>query len=361
MATTIVTFHLIGRYLEMRAKGKASMAIKQLLNLGAKKGILIRRGEAIQTMKDINTIVFDKTGTITKGKPELCGLKTFGVTKKELIQISSSIENLSEHPIARAIVNYAKNEKISLLKVKDFKIIRGKGIIGKIKNDKIIIGNSALFEENKINLDMIEKEIFNFENLGKTTMIIAKNKKIIGIIAISDIIKDDSKKAISQLHELGFKTVMLTGDNKRTAKAIGDECGISEVIAQVLPDQKAQKIVDLQKNGLVAFVGDGINDAPALKQANVGIAIGTGTDIAIESGDIILVNGKLTGVVSAIKLSKATFRKIKQNLFWASIYNVIAIPIAFFGLLHPMIGMSAMTISSINVILNSVRLKNEKL
>ncbi len=329
--------------------------------LGAKKGILIRRGEAIQTIKDVKTIVFDKTGTITKGKPEICEIKTMGVSENELIQIASSLENLSEHPIAKAIVNYAQKNKISTLKVNNFSIIRGKGVFGKIKNDNIIIGNRNLLNENKISLTNIEKEIVSFENQGKSIMIVAKNKKIIGIIAVSDIIKADSKEAISKLHNLGFKTVMITGDNERTAKAIGSECGINEIIANVLPDEKAQKIIDLQKNEMIAFVGDGINDAPALKQANVGIAIGTGTDIAIESADIILVNGNLSGVVSAIKLSRATFKKIKQNLFWAWFYNIIAIPIAFFGLLHPMIGMSAMTISSISVILNSVRLKNEKI
>jgi Cu+-exporting ATPase len=326
--------------------------------MGAKKGILIRKGEAIQTMKEIRTIVFDKTGTITKGKPQVREIKS-NVKEDYLLQIAASLENLSEHPIAKAVKERANLKKY--LSVKSFKIIRGRGIQGIIGSKKIIIGNRELIKNESISIKKEEKTIENFEKNGYTTLIVSENKKILGVIGVADAIKEDSKKALSILNSIGLKTIMLTGDNKITAQAIANQAGINEVIANVLPEEKEEKIKQLQKSGMVAFVGDGINDAPALKQSNVSIAIGTGNDIAIEAGDIVLANGSLMGVVSAINLSKATFKKIKQNLFWAFAYNTVAIPLALFGFLNPVIAEIAMALSSITVITNANLLRNTKI
>ena len=326
--------------------------------MGAKRGILIRKGEAIQTMKEVKIIIFDKTGTITKGKPEVTDIKSL-IPEKELLTLSASLEKLSEHPIARSIVNKAniKNYK----KVTGFKVLRGRGVEGKIGKDAIIIGNQTLMNERKINLSKIIDSIEKFEEEGKTTMVVAKNNKILGVMAVADSIKEDSKEAIRRLNKNKYRTVMITGDNERTARAIAKQVGIKEVIANVLPEDKAKMVEKLQKNCMVAFIGDGINDAPALKQSNVGIAIGTGTDIAIEAGDIVLARGSLIGVVQAINLSKATFRKIKQNLFWAFAYNVIAIPLAVGGVLHPVVAEIAMALSSITVVTNANLLRRKKL
>ena len=328
--------------------------------MGAKRGILIRKGEAIQTMKEVKIVVFDKTGTITKGKPEVTDINTIkGIKEKELLNISASLEKLSEHPIARAIVNKAALK--SYRKVTGFKVLRGRGVEGKIGKSIVIIGNQTLMKERKIKLEKINKSIEDFEEDGKTTMIVTVNKKVLGVIAVADSVKEDSKEAIRKLNSYGYRTVMITGDNERTAKAIANQVGIKEVIANVLPENKAKKVEELQISGMVAFIGDGINDAPALKQSNVGIAMGTGTDIAIESGDIVLVNGSLIGVVQAINLSKATFKKIKQNLFWAFAYNVIAIPLAVAGVLHPVVAEIAMALSSITVVSNANLLKKKKI
>jgi P-type Cu+ transporter len=329
--------------------------------IGAENGILIRRGEAIQTMKDVKFIVFDKTGTLTKGKPELTNINPIGISENELISISASLESASEHPIAKAIVNYAKVKKIKLKKISQFKIQRGKGIEAILNNKPVIIGNRKLMSEKNIEIKHIEKNIQEFESNGKTTMIVAVERKVVGILAVADTLKDGAKKSVEKLHQMGFKIIMITGDNERTAKAIAKEVRIDEVISDVLPEDKANKIKELQTKGFVAFVGDGINDAPALKQANVGIAMGTGTDIAIESGDIVLVRGDLQGVVSAIKLSRETFKKIKQNLFWAYSYNTIAIPLAFLGLLHPVIAEIAMALSSITVVTNANLLRRKSI
>jgi Cu+-exporting ATPase len=327
--------------------------------MGAEKGIFIRRGEAIQTMKEVKTVIFDKTGTITKGKPDVTDI--IGKNKKEIIQIAASVESVSEHPLSKAIVKYAKEKKIKLSEVKNFKAERGRGISARLGNKLILIGNRKLMNENKIKVDNYEDNIISLENQGKTVMILAVNKKILGLIAVADTLKEDSKIAITELKKIGLKTVMVTGDNKRTAAAIAKLVGIDEVLADVLPGEKLKKVEELQKSGMVAFVGDGINDAPALKQANVGIAIGTGTDIAIEAGDIILSQGDLTGVVSSIKLSKETFKKIKQNLFWAFGYNIVAIPLAILGILHPVIAEIAMATSSITVVTNANLLRRKKI
>lgn len=327
--------------------------------MGAKRGILIRKGEAIQTMKEVKTIVFDKTGTITKGKPEVTDVKTTGKTsERELLIISASLENLSEHPIAKAIVNKANLKAYK--KITGFKVLRGRGVEGKVGKEIVVIGNQTLMKERKIDIRLLINSIDQFEEEGKTTMIIAKNKKVLGVIAVADSLKEDSREAIRRLNMQGYRTVMITGDNERTAQAIAKQVGIKEVIANVLPEDKAKKVEELQRRGMVAFVGDGINDAPALKQSNVGIAMGTGTDIAIEAGDIVLAKGSLIGVVQAINLSKATFRKIKQNLFWAFAYNVIAIPLAVAGVLHPVVAEIAMALSSITVVTNANLLRNSR-
>lgn len=326
--------------------------------MGAKKGILIRKGEAIQTMKEIKSVVFDKTGTITKGKPEVTDIVLVkGTSEKKLLEIAGSLEVLSEHPLAKAIVLKAGLKKP--LKVIKFKTIRGRGLEGKIGKDLVFIGNPAMMKERKIKIGL--KDVEKLESEGKTVMIVARGKKVIGAIAVADAVKDDSIEAIRKLRMMGYECVMITGDNERTALAIGKQVGISKVIAGVLPEDKANAVEELQAKGMVAFVGDGINDAPALKQANVGIAMGTGTDIAIEAGDIVLAKGSLTGVVEAIGLSKATFRKIKQNLFWAFIYNGVAIPLAIAGLLHPIIAEIAMAASSITVVTNANLLRRVRI
>jgi len=328
--------------------------------IGAERGILIKKGEAIQTMKDIKFVVFDKTGTITKGKPEVTDILPVNSNEKEFLRLAASLERSSEHPLAKAIVNEAEKRKLKFESVKEFRILRGRGAEGKLSGKKILIGNRKLMQENKIKLDSLEKKMQDLEEQGKTVMALVYSGEVLGIIAVADTLKEDSKEAISELNKTGFRTVMITGDNERTAMAIAKLVGIKEVIANVLPEEKEKKVKELQKRGFVAFVGDGINDAPALKQSNVGISMGTGTDIAIESGDIVLARGNLMGVVSAIKLSRATFKKIKQNLFWAFFYNVVAIPLAFTGLLHPIIAEIAMAVSSVSVVTNANLLRRKK-
>ncbi len=329
--------------------------------MGAEKGILIKRGEAIQTMKDIKIMVFDKTGTITKGKPEVTDIISIENNKNELLGLAASVEKFSEHPLAKAVVKKAEKEKIRLNHVKNFKILRGRGAKAVINGKPVLIGNRRLMAENKIEMGKFKSKISELENQGKTAMILVYNNKIAGIIAVADTVKEDSKETVSSLNSMGFKTVMITGDNEKTAAAIAEQVGIKQVISNVLPEEKENKIKELQKEGMVAFVGDGINDAPAIKQANVGIAIGTGTDIAIEAGDIVLVRGNLTGVVSAVKLSKATFSKIKQNLFWAYFYNTVAVPLAVIGIMHPVIAEIAMASSSITVVGNANILRRKKI
>lgn len=331
--------------------------------MGAKRGILIRKGEAIQTMKDVKVIMFDKTGTITKGKPEVTDVQTIrGIKEKYLIEISASLERLSEHPLSKAIVNYAnlKNYK----SVKKFKILRGRGIEGNVSGKDYLIGNRRLMQENKIDFKVLEDKIEKYEGDGKTTMIVSSGKKVIGVIAVADSVKEDSQRALRYLHRKGYFTIMITGDNEKTANAIASQVGIKKVIANVLPEDKSEKVKEIQsKRGgtYVAFVGDGVNDAPALKQANVGIAMGTGTDIAIESGDIVLTKGSLIGVCQSIELSKVTFSKIKQNLFWAFAYNLVAIPLAVGGVLHPVFAEMAMALSSITVVTNANLLRRKKI
>ena len=327
--------------------------------LGAENGIIIRKGEAIQTLKDVHTIVFDKTGTITQGKPALTDVvATKNFTQREVLGLAASVETGSEHPLAKAIVEGAYAKKLKLAKLRGFKAVRGKGIRATINGKQILVGNRLFLKEAGINVAPLESELKRLEDEGKTAVLVASGKKLAGVCAVADTLKEDSMQAIKDLHEMGLKSVMITGDNPRTANAIAHQVGIDRVLAEVLPDQKVAEIKRLQGEvGMVAMVGDGINDAPALTQANVGIAIGTGTDIAIEAGDVILVRGDLSSVVSAIKLSRATFRKIKQNLFWAFGYNTAVIPLAIFGLLHPVIAELAMATSSVSVVSNANLLK----
>ncbi len=328
---------------------------------GAENGILFRDGEAVQTMKDLTAIVLDKTGTITKGEPEVTDVVVTGdLSEKEILKIAASAEKSSEHPLGEAIVEKTEEEKIALEEIKDFNAIIGHGIEAKINDKTVLVGNQKLMKDRGIEISEVIESLTGLEEEGKTAMLVAYEGQIKGIIAVADPLKENSKAAIKALKDMGLTTMMITGDNERTGKAVAKKVGIERVLAEVLPDQKSSEIEKLQAEGeTVAMVGDGINDAPALKQANVGIAIGTGTDIAIESSDLTLVRGELEAIVSGFKLSNYTFSTIKQNLFWAFIYNTIAIPIAALGYLNPIIAAGAMTVSSICVILNSLRLKKK--
>jgi Cu+-exporting ATPase len=324
--------------------------------LGAKNGILIRNGEAIQTMREVDTIVFDKTGTLTVGKPILTDILDLTENGSGL-KILASLENQSEHPISRAIIEKAKEEKIELTQVEDFTAIPGAGVKGSIGKENYYAGKP----EEKLNENSEFKEISVFVNKlqseGKTVIVLKHEEKPILAAGVADIIKNDSKNVIDIIKSFKINPVMLTGDNRVTANFIAEKAGIKNIFAEVLPKDKLEIVKKLQEEGhIVAMVGDGINDAPAIKQANVGIAMGSGSDIAIEAGDIILIKGNLGNVTKAIKLSIETFKKIKGNLFWALFYNIIAIPIASIGFLHPVIAEIAMAFSSINVITNSLRL-----
>jgi P-type Cu+ transporter len=331
--------------------------------LGAKNGILIRSGEAVQTLREVKAVAFDKTGTITKGKPEITDIKIYGERdQEELIRLVSSLENRSEHPLALAVMDKAEKMGIKPLAVKHFESHSGMGIVGSVEGTEVIVGNGKIMDKFKVEYKHLESDLTSLENEAKTVLMVAVAAEIIGIMAIADEIKEDSKRAISLLTEMGIATIMITGDNVHTAKAIAEKAGIKEVVAEVLPQGKVDAIVQLQKRFRpVAMVGDGINDAPALKQADVGISLGTGTDVAIEAGDVTLVRSDLMNVVASIKLSKAIFRKIKENFFWAWLYNAVAIPVAILGLLHPMIGAAAMSMSSLNVVHNSLRLKKARI
>ncbi len=335
---------------------------------GAKEGILIKDAATLEKLHKVNVVVVDKTGTITKGKPELVSIKNFSEkSDDEIISILASLENKSEHPIAHAVVSYAKAKKLSLLPVNNFEAMKGKGLKGVINKKEYFAGNTKLLEDLKISFDknLIEKETLE----GKTPVILATKEKILGIIMVADAIKPESIKAVEKLQKLGIKVVMLTGDNKNTAKYIADKVGIDEVVAEATPENKIDKIKELQANNkIVAMAGDGVNDAPALAQADVGIAMATGTDVAIESAGITLLGGDISKLVKAIKLSKMTMRGIKQNLFWAFIYNIVGIPLAaglfypIFGwLLSPVFAGLAMAFSSVSVVTNSLRIKGKKL
>ncbi len=327
--------------------------------LGAQNGVLIRNGAAIQTLENIDTIVFDKTGTITRGKPQVTHVQVASeYSQMELLRKAAAAEKRSEHPLAAAVVAHAEEKGVELEAVSNFQAVPGKGIVCKVGESEINIGSERWLQEQGIDIRKITADVRKFEAAGNTVILVAADEKAVGLFAIADTLKPDSKATIASLKALGLKTVMLTGDNVRTANAIAKEVGIDTTVAEVLPQDKVATIRQLQQEGRrVLMVGDGINDAPALTQADVGMAIGTGTDIAIESSDVTLVSGSLLGVVRALKLSHATFRKIKQNLFWAFFYNVVMIPIAILGLLHPALAEAAMAMSSVNVVTNSLRLR----
>jgi Cu+-exporting ATPase len=327
--------------------------------MGAENGILIRKGAAIQAMKDITTIVLDKTGTVTEGKPRVTEVVPIGdAPLEELLAVAASAEKGSEHPLGRAIVDYARERETPLREASEFEAVTGRGIVAQVDGRTVRVGTRGFLEENGFILDdPTTKAGAELEKQAKTVMFVTSGDSTLGLVAVADTLKSDSAAAVKALVELGLEPVMITGDNEQTAHAIAGQVGIRRVIAGVLPDRKAAEIRTLQEAGeTVAMVGDGINDAPALAQAHVGIAIGTGTDVAIESGDIVLVQGRLSAVVQAVKLSHATFRKIRQNLFWAFFYNVVMVPLAVIGVMHPVLAEIAMALSSINVVTNSRRL-----
>lgn len=340
-------------------------AIMVATGKGAENGILIRGGEPLEAAKKISAIVFDKTGTLTKGKPEVTDILSFQSTEEEkVLRIAASLEQGSEHPLAESIVQYAKAKSLTLSSSEGFKAIPGHGVEGSIDGELFFLGNRKLMEKQNISIKDNENALQTLEEAGKTAMLLADRSKVIGIIAVADTLKETSTEAVSRLRQMGIEVYMITGDNKRTAQAIAAKLGIKNVLAEVLPEQKANEVKKLQQQGKkVVMVGDGINDSPALAQADLGIAMGSGTDIAMETGGIVLVKNDLHDVVTAIKLSRATVNKIKQNMFFALFFNVIGIPIAArafidFGIvLRPELAGFAMAFSSVAVVTNSLLLK----
>lgn len=332
--------------------------------MGAKNGILFKTAVSLEEAGKANIIVFDKTGTITYGEPKVTDIiPTNGVSEDELLSVAFSLEKKSEHPLAKAILKYADEKNIESKEVSEFKAIFGSGLTAMLGGSELYGGNYKFISSKADIANEIKEKTEKLAEQGKTPLLFTKDGKLIGIIAVADVIKEDSSKAISELKDMGLKVVMLTGDNERTAKAIGGQAGVDDVVAEVLPDGKEKVIRDLKKKGKVIMVGDGINDAPALTRADIGIAIGAGTDVAIDAADMVLIKSRLSDVSAAIRLSRATLKNIRENLFWAFIYNVIGIPLAagifipFFGWqLNPMFGAFAMSLSSFCVVTNSLRL-----
>ena len=337
---------------------------------GAENGILIKSGQALEAAYQLDTIVLDKTGTITVGKPSLTDLLPLGdLNRPDLLRLIASAEQHSEHPLAQAILEAAKEEGLDLLPVSHFEAMVGRGLSAQVEDKRLLIGNERLMKENNIDSSAFQEQLLELSQKGKTAMFVAIDGQLVGILAVADEMKSSSLKAVQELQSMGLEVIMLTGDREETAKAIAQKAGIQKVIAGVLPDGKATAIKDLQEAGKkLAMVGDGINDAPALVQADVGIAIGSGADVAIESADVVLMHSDLQDVVKAIKLSQATIRNIKENLFWAFVYNTLGIPIAM-GLLHlfggpllnPMLAGLAMSLSSVSVVVNALRLGRFKM
>lgn len=326
--------------------------------LGASSGILVKNGESLEIANKVTCIVLDKTGTVTEGKPTVTDIITNNIEETELLKIVGSVENKSEHPVANAIVEYVKSRKIDFDEAESFNSLTGLGVTAVINGRTAAIGNLKMMNEFSIKLNGFNDKYEKLASEGKTTIMIGIDGKFEGIIAVADPVKNSSKEAVKKLKEAGYKISMITGDNEKTASAIARQVGIEDFTAEVMPEDKANIVKKFQdKDEIVTMVGDGINDAPALAQADIGIAIGTGTDIAIETAGITLVKGDIDGVLRAINLSKKTIRTIKQNLFWAFIYNTIGIPLAAFGLLNPMIAALAMAFSSVSVVTNSLRLK----
>jgi len=337
---------------------------------GAAHGVLIKNAEALESMEKIDTLVVDKTGTLTQGKPELSAIEAAeGFEKNALLQWAASLEQHSEHPLATALIAAAKKQNLSLAEAKQFQLHTGQGINGNVDGKSILFGNKALMQANNIDVSAIEDRADKLRQQGDSVMLLAVDNTVAGLVAVADPIKETSKAAIDALHKEGIRIVMLTGDNHVTANAVAKQLNIDEVHADVQPEQKNQHIKDLQNQGrIVAMAGDGINDAPALAQANIGIAMGTGTDVAVESAGMTLVKGDLTGIHQALILSRATMKNIRQNLFFAFVYNSLGVPVAagilypFFGLLlSPMVAAAAMSLSSVSVIGNALRLRRLKL
>lgn len=330
---------------------------------GADNGILIRGGEVLERAEKLSTVVFDKTGTITRGEPNVTDVIPLGAASEhEVLMLAAAVESGSEHPLGAAIVRAARHRGISLPKAIGINGVAGHGIVGSIDSRKIWLGNRRLFARQGISTEAAEKHLIGLEADGKTAMLVGVDDRLLGVIAVADTIKPEAAEAVAALQASGIKVVLLSGDNHRTAEAVARQVGIERVIAEVLPDDKAAVIRQLQSEGqVVAMVGDGVNDAPALATADIGIAIGSGSDVAKETGGIILLKNDVRDVVTAIKLSRATMVKIKQNLFWAFIYNSIGIPIAAFGLLNPIIAAAAMALSSLSVIANSAMLKRARI
>ncbi len=327
---------------------------------GAELGILIKSGEYLEKTYEMQAIVFDKTGTITEGKPSVVEIKNYDyILEDKLVSIAASLEKISEHPLGEAVVKYSEEKDFDIEEVNEFNSITGMGIEGIIDSKKYYIGSKKLLDIKNISYN--EEDISSYQEKGQTPLLIADESNLLGIISVADEVKPTSKEAIDELKLMGIEVYMITGDSKRTADAIGHSIGIDHILAEVLPNEKAEKVKDIKSEGkVVGMVGDGINDAPALVESDIGFAIGTGTDIAIEASDITIINGDLRSVVTSIKLSKKTMRTIKQNLFWAFFYNTIGIPIAAFGFLDPMIAGAAMAFSSVSVVTNSLRLKKFK-
>jgi Cu+-exporting ATPase len=356
-------------------------AVMMGTGLAARNGILIKSGKALEIARDLNIVIFDKTGTLTKGEPavtdilsvteilnpksEILNKSKIPNSKLKILQLAASIEKNSEHPLAEAIVKKAKEEKLELFEAKNFQAIPGHGVRAELENKKILFGTRKLMIDDQIEPSLIEEKLVALEDQGKTAIILAQDKEIIGIVAVADTLKDYSKEAVKMLHKMGKKVAIITGDNKRVGQAIAEQVGIDRVLAEVLPQDKSLEIKKLQSEGnIVAMVGDGINDAPALAQSDLGIALGSGTDVAMETGEMVLIKDDLRDVVTAIDLSKYTLSKIKQNLFWAFFYNVVGIPLAagilypFTGwLLNPAIAAAAMAFSSVSVVSNALLMK----
>jgi len=329
---------------------------------GAQKGILLRNSESLEQAHKLTTIIFDKTGTITTGKPVFSSVITSGVSEKDFIGMVASLEQRSEHPAAHAIVNYARQQNIKLIDPGNFDSLTGLGLKGKVNGKELLIGNSSLMNNNSIDINLFKEKANELSGEGKTVIFAAINKTLTGLISIEDPVKENAAESIKKIKAMKIKTVMLTGDNRSTAEYVAKKTGIEEFKSELLPEEKINAVKDYQQNkNIVAMVGDGINDAPALAQSNIGIALGTGTDVAIETGDIIIISGDLEGVVNAIKLSRRTIRTIKQNLFWAFIYNIIGVTLAALGMLNPMFAAFAMSFSSVSVVSNSLRLKRIRL